>query len=217
MKVYLVTCSEISPFHCHYAMKCRGEDLAGVALISSVAPSPLLKEYCNLNKIALGRDSSPNREACLRFLGGEGPDLLVLDVTTLVGPEILRIPKIGTLNIHAGILPKYRGFDARRWAILDSGPVGCTVHFVDEGCDTGPIILTRETKIEPGDTVKSLARKNYFLNKWQALCDALEFIESGRDVLEYQSQFEADGKRHYWMHPKLRAIVGEVLKKKEGV
>ena len=62
------------------------------------------------------------------------------------------------LNIHPALLPKFPGLHAQRRA-LEAGEAesGCTVHFVDEGTDSGPIVLQERVPIEPGDTEEALA------------------------------------------------------------
>ena len=64
------------------------------------------------------------------------------------------------LNIHPSILPAFPGLDAQRQAI-ESGVShsGCTVHFVDEGVDTGPIIVQETVKIKNGDTEETLSKR----------------------------------------------------------
>jgi phosphoribosylglycinamide formyltransferase-1 len=64
------------------------------------------------------------------------------------------------LNIHPSLLPKYPGLDPQRRALEAGDRVsGCTVHFVDEGTDTGPAVLRREVPVEQGDTVDTLSRR----------------------------------------------------------
>ena len=57
--------------------------------------------------------------------------------------DVLYAPKHGVLNIHPGILPKYRGCCAVEWAIYNGDPIGVTAHLMDEGIDTGPIVLAK--------------------------------------------------------------------------
>lgn len=65
----------------------------------------------------------------------------------------------GILNLHTGYLPWNRGAYPNVWPILDGSPAGVTLHRVDEGIDTGPIIAQREVKVEPWDTAKTLYDK----------------------------------------------------------
>jgi phosphoribosylglycinamide formyltransferase-1 len=78
----------------------------------------------------------------------------------ILSPEfVARYPR-RILNIHPSLLPKYRGLEPQRRALEAGESVsGCTVHFVDEGTDTGPAVLRREVPIQHGDTVETLARR----------------------------------------------------------
>jgi phosphoribosylglycinamide formyltransferase-1 len=75
----------------------------------------------------------------------------------LLSPEFVEHYRGRLINIHPSLLPKFPGLHAQRQA-LEAGEAvsGCTVHFVDEGCDTGPIIAQRQVPILPGDDEASL-------------------------------------------------------------
>jgi len=78
----------------------------------------------------------------------------------ILSPEFIKKFKNSILNIHPSILPAFPGLDAQRQAI-ESGVShsGCTVHFVDEGVDTGPIIVQETVKIKKDDTEETLSKK----------------------------------------------------------
>ena len=63
--------------------------------------------------------------------------------------EVLSATPIGVLNVHPGVLPKYRGASAVEWALLNEDRVGNTAHFMDEGYDTGPIITVESYDLKP--------------------------------------------------------------------
>jgi len=64
------------------------------------------------------------------------------------------------INIHPALLPAFPGLDAQRQALAHGVKItGCTVHFVDEGVDTGPIIVQEPVRVEPGDTVETLSAR----------------------------------------------------------
>lgn len=78
----------------------------------------------------------------------------------IISPQFVRKYKYRILNIHPAILPAFPGLDAQKQAI-DYGAKfsGCTVHFVDESVDTGPIILQTIVKVKKGDTKEVLAKR----------------------------------------------------------
>ena len=78
----------------------------------------------------------------------------------ILSPEFIKRFKNRILNIHPSILPAFPGLDAQRQAI-ESGVShsGCTVHFVDKGVDTGPIIVQEKVKIKNDDTEETLSKR----------------------------------------------------------
>lgn len=86
------------------------------------------------------------------------PDLIVVVAYGKILPkEILEIPKYGCINVHASLLPKYRGAAPIQWTVLNGDKVtGITTMYMDIGMDTGDIILTKETGIGEDETTGEL-------------------------------------------------------------
>ena len=107
-------------------------------------------------------DSRASHEAeILRVLDETRPELVCLaGYMRILSPGFVARWRGRLLNIHPSLLPKYRGLSPQRRA-LEAGEAetGCTVHLVDEGTDTGPTVLQRRVRIEPGDTEESLAAR----------------------------------------------------------
>lgn len=81
------------------------------------------------------------------------PDLLVVVAFRILPPNILSIPKMGSINLHASLLPKYRGAAPIHWAVINGETeTGCTVFFLDQKVDTGNIIGREKTDIGPMET-----------------------------------------------------------------
>lgn len=155
-----------------------------------LASSPLLR--------SIGTNSTSTVEA-LRSLR---PDLVVLAQVGLLGPEMLSIPRLGTLNGHPGWLPYYRGLDCGKWAIAQNEPhrLGASVHWVDRGIDTGPILsvlplerLAPTSLSELDDRLDELAA--------ELLAKTTARIASG-ERLEGVAQRRADGKTFRKMGPR---------------
>ena len=78
----------------------------------------------------------------------------------IISPEFVKKYKNRIINIHPALLPAFPGLDAQKQAIeYGSKYSGCTVHFVDSGVDTGPIILQLVVKIRDNDTEKTLSKR----------------------------------------------------------
>ncbi len=138
-----------------------------VAVLSDVPGAPGLDRARErgLPAVAVDRRQYPGRgehEAeVLRQLDRARPDLICLaGYMRLLSPEFVGRWRGRILNIHPALLPKFPGLDVQRRA-LEAGEreSGCTVHFVDEGTDTGPIVLQRRVPILPGDTAESLSAR----------------------------------------------------------
>jgi len=86
------------------------------------------------------------------------PDMLVVVAFGHVLPKkILEIPTYGAINVHASLLPKYRGPAPIQWAIINGEPeTGVTTMLMDKGLDTGEILMTIKTLINPNDTAGTL-------------------------------------------------------------
>jgi len=97
-------------------------------------------------------------EKFVRILREENAELVVLaGFMRIVGPVFLATYPRRIINIHPSLLPKHRGAAAAAQALAAGDAVtGCTVHYVDEGVDTGEIIAQREVPVLPGDTAETL-------------------------------------------------------------
>lgn len=106
-------------------------------------------------------DRWAQEEDILIWLRENKADLLLLaGYMRVLSREFIRQVKIPILNIHPSLLPAFPGLHAQRQAVDYGVKVsGCTVHFVDEGLDSGPIILQETVPVFPDDTEESLANR----------------------------------------------------------
>lgn len=115
------------------------------------------------------------------------PDLIVLaGFLVVIPPEMIRKYEHRIINIHPSLIPAfcgtgYYGLKVHE-AALSRGVkvVGATVHFVDEGTDTGPIILQKAVEVENGDTPEILQRRVMEQAEWQILPRAIDLIANGK-------------------------------------
>ena len=93
------------------------------------------------------------------------PDIVVSNnFHQILSPRILSIPKIGSINVHPGILPLYRGLLPHFWSMVNQDKEGgVTIHYMDRGIDTGPILLEEKFIIE---------KKDSFYTTWQKTADS---------------------------------------------
>lgn len=117
----------------------------------------------------------------LDTLRAVGADIFIVAAYGQILPkDILEMPRFGCVNVHASLLPKYRGAAPIQWAILDGQETtGVTIMQMGEGLDDGDILLQKEILIEPEDTGGSLFDKMAHLGG-AAIVEALPLIESGQ-------------------------------------
>lgn len=122
-----------------------------------LSPSPVKQQAVRL-KYPVIQPESVKTDDLINELTGYSPDLLVVIAYGHILPEkILSIPTVGAINIHASLLPKYRGPAPIQWSIINrEKKTGVTSMFMDTGMDTGDILLSAETGILPDDTSQTL-------------------------------------------------------------
>jgi methionyl-tRNA formyltransferase len=126
------------------------------------------------------------------YLTGVHPDLAVVAAFGQILPRaILEIPKMGCINVHPSLLPKYRGAAPINWALI-RGEVktGVTIMLMDEGMDTGDILTQEETMIEPMETFGKLNERLALMGA-RLLVPAIEMVASGNSTRRSQDASQA--------------------------
>jgi len=123
----------------------------------------------------------------LETVRGLKPEVgVVVAYGKLLPRALLEIPTHGFLNVHFSLLPAYRGAAPIQWALIcGETETGVTLFWLDEGMDTGPILLQRKLPIAPDDDAESLREKLVPLGV-DALREALDLLASGRKVAQPQ-------------------------------
>ena len=130
-------------------------------------------------------------EEFLKAVDKMNPDLIVLaGFLVVIPPEMIERYRNRIINIHPSLIPSfcgtgYYGLKVHE-AALKRGVkvVGATVHFVDEGTDTGPIILQKAVEVEQGDTPEVLQRRVMEQAEWKILPRAIDLIANGKVTVE---------------------------------
>ena len=98
----------------------------------------------------------------------------------ILKPEMLNVPRIGFVNVHPGRLPNYRGNSCPEWAVLNGESVFLTAHLIDEGIDTGPVILERPYRVDP-DWGYEAFRAGLYPQCGSVMADALAILRDAGD------------------------------------
>ncbi|OQA82788.1 MAG: Methionyl-tRNA formyltransferase [Lentisphaerae bacterium ADurb.Bin242] len=125
-----------------------------------LTPTPVGK-WCDAHGIACERVASVNDPVFLSRLRGVMPDMLVVvSFGQLLKEELLSLPKLGCLNVHASLLPRYRGASPVASAVLNGEKrTGVSFMRMDKGLDTGPVYETFPLEIAPGTTAAALEQE----------------------------------------------------------
>jgi methionyl-tRNA formyltransferase len=99
-------------------------------------------------------------ESFIRRLHGLEADLFFVVAFRILPREVFAIPPLGTINLHASLLPDYRGAAPINWAIINGDPMtGLTTFYIEETVDTGDVILNEPVAIDPDETAGELAAR----------------------------------------------------------
>ena len=144
-----------------------------------IAASPV-KTAALAHGLAVSQPQTLKDEASRAELASWRPDVLVVVAYGLILPRAaLDIPRLGCLNIHASLLPRWRGAAPIQRSILaGDATTGVTIMLMDVGLDTGPMLLRKETAIEPGDTGGSL-HDRLSIKGASAILEAIQGLAAG--------------------------------------
>ncbi len=133
------------------------------------------------------------------------PDLCVTAAFgQILSQENLDVPRLGTVNVHASLLPKYRGSSPINWCLINGEKVtGVTTMMTDRGMDTGDILLQRETPITCEDTIESLTTRLSEIGA-ELLMETLKRLEHGDCPRIRQDESQAS------YYPLLKKEMGEI-------
>ncbi len=177
----------------------RGEVPAEIVLVASnMADAPGLEKARELGlpAVAIPHQGVPRRVqeekviAALREAGAEW--VCLAGYMRLLSPDFIAAFRHRIVNIHPSLLPAFPGLDAQEQAIAHGVKVsGCTVHLVDEGLDSGPIVVQRTVPVLDGDTPGSLAAR-ILEQEHQAYPEALRRL--------FTEPWRIEGRRLLFLH-----------------
>lgn len=129
-----------------------------------------------------------NNKEFIEKMENLNPDVIcVVAYGKILPKELLEIPKLGCINVHGSLLPKYRGAAPIQWAVLNGDKTtGITTMYMDEGMDTGDMILKEEVKIGEDETTGELWERLETIGG-ELLVKTLKQIEQGTAPREKQS------------------------------
>lgn len=145
-----------------------------------------VKEYALENNLNLMQPTNLKDETFLSQLKSLNANLQVVVAFRMLPEVVWKMPTLGTFNLHASLLPNYRGAAPINWAIINGDTkTGVTTFFIDEKIDTGAIILSKEIEIAANENAGFLHDKLMKLGS-EAVTQTLSLIESGTVETTFQ-------------------------------
>jgi folate-dependent phosphoribosylglycinamide formyltransferase PurN len=153
-----------------------------------------------------------NAPDAIAQLNAWSPDLMVFTGGDILRKQLLQVPRLGVINLHLGLLPEVRGMSSPEWSLLSDVPVGVTVHYIDAGIDTGPILR----RCEFPDTAQCASlddlRNRLIAFGIEMVGQVVTALDRGTISAMPQSNLNEDD-QYFVMHEWLQAQAAQRLKK----
>jgi len=142
---------------------------------------PSIMVYAASLGIPVWKIKTPNSKKFREEIKTLDIDVIINQSQSIIKKELLDIPTIGVLNRHNALLPKNRGRLTPFWVLYkQEKETGVSIHFVEEGIDSGDIIVQKRYDVSKNDTFNSLVKKNYEIAP-VAMLEALDKLEQGKN------------------------------------
>ena len=155
--------------------------------------------------------SDQNSPRAVAQLEQWSPDLAIFIGGNILRDQILKVPRLGILNPHLALLPEIRGMSSPEWSLLCGVPLGITIHSMDSGVDTGPILLRREFLADGCDSLVDL-RNKMIAQSIELIAEAVAGLDRGTISPVPQNDREKD-RQFFVMHEHLKAVATRRLRK----
>ncbi len=204
---YIVACS----FHYFYWLRSRSY-IQNIFFKNDISP-------CFPNNIPTIRITDVNNQEAVSFVKNLAPDVVCVNGTNLLRKPMLElIPGIpfGIVNLHTGLSPYTRGGNCDLFALLEGHPelVGVTIHYINEGIDSGDIILTARPDLKEGDIFEIVEAKSFKLGIDLMVVAIKQIVEGcAKRVKQWESGKLFLKRTGYVYEPYLRVKVNHFLKK----
>ena len=143
-----------------------------------------------------------NSSESIAHLEAWAPDLIIFTGGNILQKPLLQVPRLGVLNVHLALLPEIRGMSSPEWSLLNRVPVGITIHYMDTGIDTGPILQRHEFPNVAECEALSDLRNRLIAFGVEKVGQVVEELARGAMSLTPQSDIERDTQffvMHEWL------------------
>lgn len=203
---------------------------AGGPLVSNPCLQPFLvrgdRVFRGLRQVAAAHAfpvvtcNDHNDPSSVSQLKAWAPDLMIFAGGNILRKPLLQLPRLGVLNVHLGWLPEVRGMSSPEWSLLRNVTVGITIHFMDSGIDTGPVLQKYELPA-PGrsDTLTDL-RNRLIAFGVEKVAEIVVALDQERITAKPQPHPERDSQffvMHEWLRERAARRLGTISAPAETV
>lgn len=154
---------------------------------------PVKQRALNLGIPVHQHKTLKTQEVLDKFVALQADLAILAFVTQIVPPAVFNTPRFGSICFHPSLLPKYRGRSAINWTLIKGETkTGITLFWVDEGIDTGPILLQKEVEVDPDDTTGTIYFNQLFPVGVEAIGEAVNLIKAGNPPRIVQDESKAN-------------------------
>ncbi len=172
-------------------------------------------EFCQQAGIPAAEVDSINSADSIAILRENKIDLPIYAGAGILRKPLIEAAPLGVLNAHMGLLPAYRGMNVSEWAAWNGDAVGCSVHLIDSGIDTGDILLVREVDISVAGNVIEL-RKLVDEAQIELLGEVVRYVLATGKLPKRRPQSQSEGLQYFTMHPALLEKLNHRLAANQG-
>jgi folate-dependent phosphoribosylglycinamide formyltransferase PurN len=169
-----------------------------------------LREVAAVYDFPVSVSNDQNAPDSIARLREWSPDLIVFAGGNILRKQLLAVPRLGVLNVHLGLLPEVRGMSTPEWSLLNHVPVGITIHYVDVGIDTGPVLQRCEFPRAARCESLSDLRNQLIAYGVEKVAGVVEGLDRGAIVATPQPDLDVD-RQFFVMHEWLQARAAERL------
>jgi len=218
----VVYTTRVSPTFASLAARWRARDFAPALVVIEIGDASWARRQWSMRRAddsaRICREqgwkhvcaATVNAPDAVRAIEQVGPAVAVAAGAGILKRQTLAVPRLGTLGAHMGILPAYRGMNACEWSAFNGDPVGCSVLWLDEGIDTGPIVATRMVDAAMCRSIAEL-RARVDASQLELLDETLQSIVERRMSVHGVTQSRDAGRQFFRMHADLRRLLEQQL------
>lgn len=169
-----------------------------------------LREVASFYGFPVAVCNDQNAPGSIAQLREWSPDLIVFTGGNILRKQLLEVPRLGVLNVHLALLPEVRGMSSPEWSLLKHIPVGVTIHYVDAGIDTGPVLQRCELIDAASCASLSDLRNRLIAFGIEKVAEVVDGLDRGTISATPQSALDED-RQCFVMHEWLQARAAERL------